>query len=55
MGIPFYDTLSVFYGRMCQAGIASIVLQTEPSTKPITISADAPGMKKITIQIEEGK
>lgn len=40
---------------VADAGIASIVLQTEPSTKPITISADVPGMKKVTIQIKEGK
>ncbi|MBE0651656.1 MAG: DUF4982 domain-containing protein [Bacteroidales bacterium] len=38
-----------------QAGIASVVMLTEPVEKPITISAEVPGMKKVTIQIKEGK
>ncbi|MBN2638434.1 MAG: DUF4982 domain-containing protein [Bacteroidales bacterium] len=38
-----------------QAGIASIVLQTEPTKKPIVISATSKGLKQATIELKEGK
>ncbi|MBN2614335.1 MAG: DUF4982 domain-containing protein [Bacteroidales bacterium] len=38
-----------------RAGIASIVLQTEPTKNPIVISARSKGIKEATIELKEGK